>query len=325
MSTDLADPKRGRPAYIPSQNDSFIDLTGIADLPRLARLPVDLVLQGETGSGKDTVAREIHRRHSPAQAFVTVNCAAIPEALMESELFGVEAGAYTGAVRARGGKIEAADRGVLYLDEIDSMNLHLQAKLLHVLQYRGSVRLGGNLFRRSSFRLIASTKVALKSMVDRGQFRSDLYYRLNTVTIQLPPLRAQTPRILPTLHRMLHAHSQHLGQQIAPLEAADEATLLAHHWPGNYRELLSCAIRHLCGQKLLADHEVSQARPDAEAAPAEVRSQSLKDRIMAFERKIITLALDASEGNVARAADQLKMSPQTLHYRIRALKLRHAT
>jgi transcriptional regulator with PAS, ATPase and Fis domain len=304
--------------------ESFIDLSGIHGLQHFAGLPVDLVVEGETGTGKDTVARVIHQRHYPECPFVSVNCAAIPEALMESELFGVEAGAYTGAVRARPGKIEIANGGVLYLDEIDSMTLHHQAKLLQVLQYRGSTRLGGNTFRPSRFRLITSTKTPLNVLVQRGQFRSDLYYRLNTVTIPLPPLRRQVARIIPTFDRMLQVHAPRLGQTIQPLRASQLDALRRHPWPGNYRELLGCAIRHLCGQTIL--DECANMAPDAalDTEPGmliDANTLSLKTRIRAFESRLITMALDSSSGNVAKAASLLQMSSQTLHYRIRALQL----
>jgi transcriptional regulator with PAS, ATPase and Fis domain len=310
--------------FVVKGEDSFIDLSGIRGLQHFAGLPVDLVVEGETGTGKDTVARVIHQRHYRDYPFVGVNCAAIPESLMESELFGVEAGAYTGAVRARPGKVEIADGGVLYLDEIDSMTLHHQAKLLQVLQYRGSTRLGGNTFRKSRFRLITSTKTPLNVLVQRGQFRSDLYYRLNTVTIQLPPLRRQADRIIPTFDRMLQAHAPRLSQTIEPLQPSQLEALRRHSWPGNYRELLGCAIRHLCGQSILDDHAsiVPDAGLDTEPGMlTDANAMSLKTRIRAFESRLITMALDNSSGNVAKAASLLQMSSQTLHYRIRALQL----
>jgi transcriptional regulator with PAS, ATPase and Fis domain len=306
-------------------DEEFVDLSNIESLEYLAGTPADLVLVGETGTGKDVVARAVHRLSRQTRPFVHVNCAAIPDTLMESELFGVEAGAYTGAVRSRPGKIEVADGGVLYLDEIDSMSLHHQAKLLNVLQYRGSMRLGGNAFRKSSFRLITSTKTPLAELVRRNEFRMDLFYRLNTLTIALPPLRNQPHRILPTFHRMLDLHSARFRGEFKPLRAREEKLLLEHRWPGNYRELLGSVIRRLCGQDMLVHnggtlvaqrHTASTITDSLSASIA-----PLKERIRTFESRIIVKALDASDGNVAKAAAKLQMSPQTLHYRIQALHL----
>src|SRR5436190_9996871 len=170
---------------------------------RIAPLPVDVLLQGETGAGKDMLAREIHKWSGRPGKFIAINCAAIPEQLAESELFGYEAGAFTGAVRAREGKLEAADKGTLYLDEIDSMPLGSQAKLLRALQERGVERLGGSRFYRADFRVIASTKVAIPELVQSGNFRADLYFRLNVIKIRIPSVRDSRERILPLFERFV--------------------------------------------------------------------------------------------------------------------------
>lgn len=296
-----------------------IDLSSIPHLAHFARLQVDLVLEGETGCGKDTVARAIHKMQFPDKPFVNVNCGALPEGLIEAELFGAEAGAFTSAVRPRQGKIEAANGGMLYLDEIDSMPLHLQSKLLQVLQYRGCHRLGSNRFIRSNFRMVASTKTPLKTLVDRGQFRADLYFRINVVVLSLPPLRQLPQRILPLFDRYVQVHALRLRQQPPPLTAEQKASLLAYAWPGNYRELRACAIRHVCGQWM-----IDAAPPTAAVAPRrtqDFQATPLRDAVKNYERHLISEALLHSGGNVAKAASQLRVAPQTLHYRIRALEM----
>lgn len=300
-------------------DQACIDLSSIPNLSHLASLQVDLVLEGETGCGKDTVARAIHRMQCPDAPFVNVNCAALPEGLIEAELFGAEAGAFTSAMRPRQGKIEAAHGGMLYLDEIDSMPLHLQSKLLQVLQYRGCSRLGSNQFIKSSFRLVASTKTPLKALVDRGQFRADLYFRINVVSLVLPALRDLPHRILPLFERMVQLHAERLRQlPPPPLTPQQQASLLAYAWPGNYRELRACAIRHVCGQWML------DAAPPAAELPRAARTSEttpLRDAVKNYERSLIAQALLQSGGNVAKAATTLRVAPQTLHYRIRALEL----
>ncbi len=163
----------------------------------VAPLEIDLVLEGETGTGKDTLARKIHRLSGCSGRLIAVNCAAIPETLAESELFGVNNGAYTGAVQARAGYIEEANNGILFLDEIDSMPLSLQAKLLRVLENRGIERLGGTRFIPVNMRVIVATQKPLLTLVEQGTFRRDLYFRLNTLSIQLQPLRSQVEIIIP--------------------------------------------------------------------------------------------------------------------------------
>ncbi|WAC74566.1 sigma-54 dependent transcriptional regulator [Roseateles sp. SL47] len=223
---------------------------------RVAPLAVDVLLQGETGAGKDALAREIHRWSGRHGKFIAINCAAIPEHLAESELFGHEAGAFTGAVKAREGKLEAADKGTLYLDEIDSMPLDSQAKLLRALQERGAERLGGSRFYRADFRVIASTKVPLPTLVKQGRFRQDLYFRLNVVKLQLTPLRDSPDRVQALFEAFAREASERHGLPVPPMVPATRQHLLTHSWPGNVRELRNAAERHVLGFELV-DEEMA--------------------------------------------------------------------
>ena len=281
---------------------------------RIAPLGVDVLLHGETGSGKDTLALEIHRRSRRPGRFIPVNCAAIPEQLAESELFGHEAGAFTGAARAREGKFEAADKGTLYLDEIDSMLLGSQAKLLRVLQDRGAERLGSSRFHRSDFRVVASTKAPLPELVRQGRFRQDLYFRLNVIALRIPDFVAE-------------AAERH-GVEVPRIDGTLRMRLLQHPWPGNVRELRNAAERHALSfspfdddatYALLADDPSMQSLPDSDGVPAGEAGASLRERIRAFEREAIITTLKQQQGSVARASVQLQVPPNTLYYRIKTL------
>jgi DNA-binding NtrC family response regulator len=290
---------------------------------RVAPLSVDVLLQGETGAGKDTLAREIHRASGRPGRFVALNCAAIPESLAESELFGHEAGAFTGAIRAREGKLEAADKGTLYLDEIDSMPIGTQAKLLRALQERGIERLGGSRFYRAEFRVIASTKVSLPQLIQEGRFRQDLYFRLNVVRIVLPPLRDLADHVLPLFEHFAREAATRHGLTPAPLDAGLRATLQRHHWPGNVRELANAAERHAIGLPPLDDElalaAVSVSDGARGAGPVEGQSGILRDRLRAYEREVIVSTLRSHQGSVAKASAELQVPPNTLYYRIKVL------
>lgn len=198
-----------------SQNRLMTDIT-FSDCPSIeatvnntAPLDIDILLLGETGTGKDTLAQRIHHLSRRKGNFVAINCAAIPESLAESQLFGVNTGAYTGAMQSRAGFVEAAHLGTLYLDEIDSMPLTLQAKLLRVLESRGVERLGSTRFIPVDMRVIASAQHALHEMVEQGTFRRDLYFRLNVVSIHLPALRDRRERIIPMFLDMIEQEAGH--------------------------------------------------------------------------------------------------------------------
>lgn len=227
---------------------SLIDDPAIESmLSSTATLNIDILLLGETGTGKDTLAQRIHHLSGRRGNFVAVNCAAIPESLAESQLFGVNSGAYTGAMQSRAGFVEAAHLGTLYLDEIDSMPLSLQAKLLRVLESRGVERLGSTRFIPVDMRVIASAQQSLYEMVEQGTFRRDLYFRLNVVNIQLQALRNRRELIIPLFLIMVREEADQFNCA-APLPS-DELLqqLLCHSWRGNVRELRSTAKRFVLG------------------------------------------------------------------------------
>ncbi|MFN7836272.1 MAG: sigma 54-interacting transcriptional regulator [Burkholderiaceae bacterium] len=279
---------------------------------KIATKPVDILMFGETGSGKDMLAKHIHQVSLRKGNFVHINCAALPDQLIESELFGVEAGAYTGATRSRPGKIELADGGTLYLDEIDSMSLVCQAKLLTTLQERGAERLGGNKFVKSSFRVIASTKIDLTEQVSKGLFRQDLLFRIEVVTLPIPPLR-QRMEDIPLLFELFCQESAKLYECETPdIPPEIRAALLMHDWPGNVRELKASAERFVLGMPLTRTKvdESTKAHP------------GLKVMLKEYEKRLIEQALSANDQVVAKAAEALRMTPHNLYYRIKQIGIR---
>jgi two-component system C4-dicarboxylate transport response regulator DctD len=269
----------------------------------LAPTGVDILINGETGAGKEVVARAIHEASGRRGAFVAINCGALPETVFESELFGHEAGAFTGAGKRRIGRIEHAGGGTLFLDEIESMPLNLQVKLLRVLQERSVERLGSNAAVPVDIRLVAASKADLKTLSDAGRFRADLYYRLNVVSLDLPPLRQRREDIPLLMAHFLHEAAARFQRPAASWTPADLARWMAHDWPGNVRELKNVAERWALGM------------PDALAAgeAAIVAASSLAEQVDAAERRIIEGALGQTGGNVARAAELLQTPKKTLY------------
>ena len=268
----------------------------------LAPTGVDILINGETGCGKEVVARAIHDASGRRGPFVAVNCAALPESVFESELFGHEAGAFTGAGKRRVGRIEHASGGTLFLDEIESMPLALQVKLLRVLQERSVERLGSNLSIPVDCRVVAASKADLKALADAGQFRADIYYRLNVVSIDLPPLRERRADIPLLIAAFLQEAAQRYQRPVATWTPADLGRWQAHDWPGNVRELKNVANRWALG---LAD--------GLAAAAGEGPGTSLSARVDAAERQAIEAALRVHAGNVAQAADALQVPKKTLY------------
>ncbi len=268
----------------------------------VAGQPADVLIYGETGTGKELVARCLHQFSERAKHhYVPVNCGAIPETIFESELFGHEQGAFTGAAKRQVGKIEHADRGTLFLDEIESLPLAMQVKLLRVLQERSIQRLGSNTPVPLDVRVIAASKEDLKDFSDQGKFRSDLYYRLNLIVLQIPPLRERREDI-PLLfeHFLLDAAARY-KRPCPVVPAAQMQQLMAQDWPGNVRELRNAADRFVLGLSAGTDS----------APPA-----SLADQVAAFERMLIDQALRAAGGNVAAACTALGLPKQTLYHKM---------
>ena len=297
------------------ENETSTSLIEDADIEHVlsstAPLNVDILLLGETGTGKDTLAQRIHRLSGRRGNLVAVNCAAIPETLAESQLFGVNSGAYTGAVQSRAGFIEAAHLGTLYLDEIDSLPLSLQAKLLRVLEARGVERLGSTRFIPVDMRVIASAQQLLHQMVERGAFRRDRYFRLNVVTIQLAPLRERRERIIPLFLSMLRQEAERFKRPPPSPPCTLLLQLLGYSWLGNVRELRSAAKRCVLGLPPLC----------GPAMPDEGVEIGLKGRLQQIEKTLIEESLQRHEHNVDRVAVELGVAKRTLYYRMKQLHI----
>jgi transcriptional regulator with PAS, ATPase and Fis domain len=287
--------------------------TVASEADRLARLaaPTDLkvLLVGETGTGKNTFAARIHAMSGRTGPLVCLNCSAIPETLIESELFGVEPGAYTGAQRSRPGKFELADQGTLFLDEIDSLPLQMQTKLLGAIQDSGTTRLGDHRFRPSRFRLITATQTPLARLVAAGTFRADLMHRVSVVEIHLPALRHLGSTVVAAFEEMLANERARLGLPDEPIEPALYLTLLSHDWPGNFRELAAAAQRCAIGLPPVGMQTVASRR------------HSLREQMTEIERILVCRALSVRDGNLKSVSEDLGLPIETLRYRLRLLGL----
>lgn len=273
----------------------------------ISELGIDILLLGETGTGKDTVARHLHNLSRPGGPFVAVNCAAIPESLFESELFGVSAGAFTGADRDRGGYFEAAHRGTLYLDEIDSMPVSLQVKLLRILESRHVERLGSTRSISLDIGIIASAQRSLEKLMEQGLFRRDLYFRLSVMSLQLPPLRQRSEHIAQVFRYFVNNAEVELDLAAPGIDARVEKLLLDHDWPGNYRELKSAARRHVLGMSLLDDD------------PDELSGIGLKNQLRLIEKTLIQQSLKRNDHCIAAVIHELNIPRRTLYQRMKDL------
>jgi two-component system response regulator FlrC len=295
---------------------------------RVAASDCTVLLTGESGTGKEVIARFIHQ-HSPrrAQPFVAVNCAAIPENMLEAMLFGYERGAYTGANSANPGKFEQAQGGTLLLDEVTEMPLALQAKLLRVLQEREVERLGARNPIALDVRVLATTNRQLRAEVAAGRFREDLYYRLNVFPLPLSPLRERRDDVLPIAMRLLATRSKP-GERIPAMSAEAAQLLLVHTWPGNVRELDNVVQRALVlvsGPVILPEHiqiesDLDFSGLDAPAAFVNPNAAGLSDSLEARERDLILDALRLANGNRRAVAEKLGISERTLRYKLARLR-----
>lgn len=299
---------------------SSIERTLVGRDPRMIRLrerivsfaeaDADVLIVGETGTGKEVVARALHdaspRRNAP---FVAINCGALPESIIESELFGHEAGAFTGAVKSRIGKFEYAAGGTLFLDEIESMPLDLQARLLRVLEQRTVVRLGSNEELAVDVRVMAAAKEDLREAADRGTFREDLYYRVNVLTLTIPPLRERRNDIPLLFAHFLNRCETRLKREAIRPRPVDYALLVAHDWPGNVRELENAATRFALGMG------IDFARPSGE--PVSDGPETLVDQLASLEQLILRRTLAECGGSMKRCYERLGMSRKTLYDKLK--------
>ncbi|HEU4880750.1 MAG TPA: sigma-54 dependent transcriptional regulator [Longimicrobium sp.] len=307
------------------QSQALLNLVGlaptfvraIASIPAMARGDAAVVISGETGTGKELVARALHYAGPRAPyPFVPVNCGSLTDTLLEDELFGHERGAFTDARTSRSGLLLHAERGTLFLDEVDSMTPRAQVALLRVLQEKTFRVLGSSHERRVDVRFIAASNTPLLSLVQRGLFRSDLYYRLAVLTVDLPPLRHRPEDVLVLARHFLAKHAPGAGHA---LSAAAERALLAHDWPGNVRELENRMLRAqtLCAGERIAPDDLGLSASTEEVFPLPSASTSATDpqplesaafqeakraAVDAFEREYLTRLLRAHGGNVSSAA-----------------------
>ncbi|MDX8396371.1 MAG: sigma-54 dependent transcriptional regulator [Mariprofundaceae bacterium] len=280
-----------------------------------------VLVVGESGTGKERLSRFIHQcSNRRDHAFIAINCAAIPEGVLESELFGYEKGAFTGATSSRPGKFEIAHQGTLLLDEITEMPLHLQAKLLRVLQEGEVDRLGGRSPVKVDVRIIATSNRDIGQTVADGGFRQDLYYRLNVVTIQLPPLRARSNDIEPLASHFLQQFSEMYGKPIPAISAAARTILHSHHWPGNARELENCMHRAFLMSTdgdIECEHLGFAPMPPSTESAAQHHDVQAGMSIRDMERALIEQTLQHVQGNRTEAAGLLGISIRTLRNKLK--------
>jgi DNA-binding NtrC family response regulator len=290
-------------------------------IERVAGSSVDVLVTGETGTGKELVARALHQRSRRAAApFVPVDCGAIPDALMEAELFGHERGAFTGADARRMGLIEFADGGTLFLDEIGELPPALQAKLLRVLQERRVRRVGARQETAVDVRVIAATSRHLDEMVERGEFRRDLFYRVNVVRIDLPPLRARGDDVGLLAEFFANRAAQEMGKPVSGLSMDAYQVLRGYHWPGNVRELQN-AVRRAVAMTRSATAGVEDLPDDIVAAAGRAAGDAAEMGFFAqraahmaqFERQFLTDLLARHQGDVTAAAREAKLPRGTLY------------
>jgi Nif-specific regulatory protein len=286
---------------------------------QVARTNTTVLIRGESGTGKELIAHAIHYNSlRSSKPFVKVNCAALPETLIESELFGYEKGAFTGAATRKKGRFELADGGTLFLDEIGDLNLTTQIKLLRVLQEREFERLGGTETIKVNVRLIAATNKDLETAITENQFREDLYYRLNVFTIFMPPLRDRKSDILLLADHFLDKYSREHGKRIKRISTPAIDMLTSYHWPGNVRELENIIERAVlvCETNVIHGHHLPPTLQTAEGSGTVMRL-SLESAIETYERDIILDALKTTRGNRKKAAKLLDTTERIIGYKVR--------
>jgi DNA-binding NtrC family response regulator len=303
-------PAGGRPsdAYLVGDSPPMQQIK--AYIEKVGATDSNVLITGETGTGKELVA-ELIQQTSPRQPqpFVCINCAAIPDTLLESELFGYEKGAFTGASTLSEGKLKLADGGAIFFDEIGDLSPYAQAKILRAIESREIYRLGGKRRIPLNVRVLAATNHDLEQLVAQGQFRKDLYFRLNVARIHLPPLRERKEDIVPLCHYYLRTLNQHFGRQVEGFTDEVLARLIRHDWPGNVREL-----KNLLEATFVNDPAQRISLTDL---PQEFRRQSIDtDRIAPDERQRLLSALLATNWNVSKAAQQLHWSRMTLYRKL---------
>jgi Nif-specific regulatory protein len=288
-------------------------------MAQVAGANTTVLVRGESGTGKELVAHAIHYNSPRAnKPFVKVSCAALPDSLIESELFGYEKGAFTGAEQRKKGRFELAEGGTLFLDEIGDINLTTQVKLLRVLQEREFERLGSTETIKVNVRLVAATNKDMERAVAAGTFREDLYYRLNVFTIFVPPLRERKADLLLLVDHFLERFSREHRKSIKRISTPAIDMLMSYHWPGNVRELENTLERAvlMCDSQVIHGHHLPPSLQTAEASGTITRV-SLSDAVAGFEKDLIQDALKSTRGNRAKAARLLDTTERVLNYKVR--------
>jgi Nif-specific regulatory protein len=288
-------------------------------MAQVAATNTTVLIRGESGTGKEMVAHAIHYNSQRAnKPFVKVSCAALPDSLIESELFGYEKGAFTGAEQRKKGRFELAEGGTLFLDEIGDINLGTQVKLLRVLQEREFERLGSTETIKVNVRLVAATNKDMERAIAAGTFREDLYYRLNVFTIFVPPLRERKADLLVLVDHFLEKFSREHRKSIKRISTPAIDMLMSYHWPGNVRELENTLERAvlMCDSQVVHGHHLPPSLQTAEASGTVTRV-SLSDAVAGFEKDLIQDALKTTRGNRAKAARLLDTTERVLNYKVR--------
>ena len=283
-----------------------------------------VLITGETGTGKEVLANMIHRCSNRAdKAFICVNCGALNENLIESELFGSEKGAYTGAGTQRKGRFEIANGGTIFFDEIGELSLNMQTRLLRVLQEKSFERVGGYETIKSDFRLITATNRNLKQEVADGRFRADLYYRINIIPIEIPPLR-ERPEDIPALcQNFLDSYSREMNKNVQTIDDETIKALQKYNWPGNVREL-----RNVVERMVVLSHD---GIPDLDSLPEEIRElpaddkpeEALRTQMKAFEKDYIVKIMNKHSGNVAKAAEEMQIARKNLYKKLNEYDIKY--
>ena len=290
-----------------------------------------VLILGESGTGKELIAGAVHQASQRREEnYVRLNCAAIPESLLESELFGHEKGAFTGAVKQKIGQVEEANEGTLFLDEIGEMSRSLQAKLLRFLEDGTFVRVGGTEEQKVNVRIVAATNRDIIEAIEEGEFREDLYHRLNVVQMRVVPLRDRKEDIVILAEHFLAKFGRKMSKFFEPLSGEVKTVLSSHHWPGNVRELRNTmersailATENSLNPADLPDFQFETRLGKNEAGNVDYSDLALEDALASFERNIIETELSRNDNSLSRAAQKLQISRHALRYRISRLKIVH--
>jgi Nif-specific regulatory protein len=292
-------------------------------ISQVAASDTSVLISGASGVGKELVANAIHINSlRAAKPFIKVNCAALPETLLESELFGHEHGSFTGAIQQKKGRFELANGGTLFLDEVGDFSPATQVKLLRVLQEKEFERLGGTVTLRTNVRIIAATNRDLQDLIAEGKFRQDLYYRLNVFPIFVPPLRDRKADILLLADHFVEKYNRLLRKNVRRMSTPAIDMLMSYHWPGNVRELENCIERAVLLSKddVLHGHQLPSSLQTAEASDT-LRTGTLQGALGALEREMLIDALKNSHGNLAQAARDLGLSERKIGLRVKKYKI----